>query len=212
MTNDDGADDVFFLEEKKVRLEFEFTGTRIWIGLVMLLGLRRDSPSHGHVEASRLVRLLSDLAKLRCRPDGRPLPAATALECLLRHISWSGESLERIVASYLLRDLAGRPRSKRTPAEVATMAEAFLRCFTAGCERGELTWVDELYAMVKEDGPTANWTLEVPAGPLEQGATVVLRIPVAALEAADLQHGDRLILEPRPGGLWIGRARRIDDR
>jgi hypothetical protein len=119
-------------------------------------------------------------------------------------------SLQQTVERYLIRDLAGEARSERTSAEVATLIEAFLHCFAADCERGELIWVNELHAMVRETGPRESWTLDVPpASASGDAATVLLRIPTAALEAACLRPGDQVIVEPRLQGLWISRASRL---
>jgi hypothetical protein len=159
--------------------------------------------------ASRRVQDLSDLAKLRCLPDGRPLQAAAVFEALHADITSHGKTPDTVVEKHLVRGLAGEPRSARTAAEITATIEAFLRCYAADYERGELTWVDELYAMAVPGDLVTTWRLAVPpthaAG---EDAAVTLRIPVAALKAAGLLTGDPLILEPRWDGLWIGRGPR----
>ena len=61
--------------------------------------------------------------------------------------------------------------------------------------------------MAAPGDPAVTWRLEVPpTHGADDAAAVMLRIPVAALEAAGLLAGDPLILEPRSGGLWIGRG------
>jgi hypothetical protein len=65
--------------------------------------------------------------------------------------------------------------------------------------------------MVRSGGPGAHWTLELPRVlPSGEDAVATLSIPRAALEAAGLQAGDRLIIEARSQGLWIGRAPSVD--
>jgi hypothetical protein len=217
MTQDasDGGDAgrVFLLDEEEVRREFGTASYGVWINLAAILGRRWETPASGHLIAGDRVRRLSDLAKLRCLPDGRPLSASAVFECLLRDVSRDGNTPSSVVERYVVRDLAGKPRSDRTPAEITGLIEAFLRCFAADYERGELAWVDELYAMVRSGGPVAHWTLELPRVlPPGEDAVVTLTLPFAALEAAGLQAGDRLVIEPRSQGLWIGRAPSVDGR
>ena len=99
-----------------------------------------------------------------------------------------------VVERRLFRELTGKARSARIAAKVTATIEAFLRCYTADYERGELTWVDALYAMAASGDPAVTWRLDVPpthgAG---DTAAVTLRIPVAALEAAGLLAGAPLL-------------------
>ncbi|MBL6081190.1 hypothetical protein JMJ56_24630 [Belnapia sp. T18] len=193
------------LEEEQVRGEFNAAGHSIWIGLAGLLGRRWDSQALAHRAASRIVGELSDLAKLRCLPDARPIPASSVLDELYERVSRYGRTPRTVVESHLVRRLAGEPRNLRTTAEVTELIEALLRRYAADYERGELTWVDELYAMATPGNPVMTWRLEVPpAHAAGEDAMVTLRVPVAALEAAGLSTGDQLILEPRWDGLWIG--------
>jgi GNAT superfamily N-acetyltransferase len=208
MPQDDGdADRVFLRDEETVRLDFQAASHAVWLEFAALLGLQWESANLGHLAAGRLVQRLGDLAKLRCLPDGRPLPASAAFECLLSEPSRYGKSPLSVVERCVVRDLAGQRRSERSPAEIVALIEAFLRCFAADYERGELAWVDELYAMVRSGGPDAHWTIDLPRLlPAGEDAVVTLNIPRAALEAAGLQAGDRLVVEPRSRGLWIGHA------
>ena len=203
----DGSGRAYLREEQQVRTEFRAASNRIWISLVELLGTRWDDQDVAHRVASRMVRDLSDLAKLRCLPDGRPVPSAFVLDDLYTSVFSYGRTCETFVERYLVRHLAGEPRSPRTSTEVTALIEAFLRRYAANYEHGELTWVDELHAMVMPDIEAATWTLEIPLMPAAGGdAAIMLRIPVAALEVAGLLTGDQLILEPRSGGLWIERG------
>jgi hypothetical protein len=206
----DGAGHAYLREEEQVRGEFQAASYGIWLALASLLGRRWNDPVIARRIAADQVRSLSDLAKLRCLPDGRPLPASAVLDDLHEHVTDFGKTPETVVERHLVRNLVGEPRSARTATEITALIEAFLRCYAADYERGELTWVDELYSMVVPGDPVASWKLEVPpthaAG---EDATVMLRIPIATLEAAGLLTGDQLILEPRSGGLWIGRGPRV---
>jgi hypothetical protein len=198
---------VFVRPEEDVRREFSAASYEVWLGLISLLGRRWEAAADGHIVAGSTLRCLSDLARLRCRPDGRPLPAGTVFECLVEDVSRDGKTPLGVVESRIVRGFAGSALSGRTPAEITGLIEAFLRCYAADYERGELTWVDELYGMVRSGGPAASWTVELPKRLLEgDDATVVLHIPAAALEAACLRAGDQLLIEPRAGGLWLGRA------
>jgi hypothetical protein len=208
-SGEDAARRAYLREVEEVRREFRVASYEVWIGLASLLARRWDSPALARRIASGRVQVLSDLSRLRCLPDGRPLPASEVLDCLHEDVTRDGKTPAGVVERKVVRDLAGEPRSTRTPAEVTALIEAFLRCYAADYERGELTWVDELYALAVSGEPAATWTLEVPPT-YSQGedTTVTLRIPLAALEAAGLLVGDQLILEPRSGGLWIGRGPR----
>jgi hypothetical protein len=208
MPQDDGdADRVFLRDEEAVRLAFRATSHAVWLELAALLGLQWESTTLSHLAAGRLVHRLGNLAKLRCLPDGRPLTASATFECLLADVSRDGENSLSVVERWVARDLAGQRRTGRSPAEIVALTEAFLRCFAADCERGELAWVDELYAMVRSGGPEVHWKLDLPRLlPAGDDAVVTLSIPRAALEAAGLRAGDRMVVEPRSAGLWIGRA------
>ena len=94
----------------------------------------------------------------------------------------------------LFRELTGKARSARTAAKVTATINAFFRCYTADYERGELTWVDALYAMAASGDPAVTWRLDVPPTHEADGAAAVtLRIPVVALEAAGLLAGALLL-------------------
>ena len=195
----------YLQEEDEVRREFQVASFSIWIGLTGLLGRHRDSQVLAHRAASRMVGDLIDLAKLRCLPDARPISASAVLTALYERVSQRGRTPETVVESHLVRGLAGEPRSSRTPAEVTGLIEAFLRRYAADYERGEMTWVDDLYAMAAPGSPAMTWRIDVPPTPtIAEDAAITLRIPVAALHAAGLQTGGHLILEPRADGLWIG--------
>ena len=124
---DDGVERIYLRDETAVRGEFEVASYEVWIGLASLLGLRWDGGLAGHQVASNLVRSLSDLAKLRCLPDARPLPASVVFECLLRDVSQDGKTPLSLVERYVVRNLAGEPRSDRTPVEITGLIEAFRR-------------------------------------------------------------------------------------
>ncbi len=207
--SDGTPDRVFLRDEGDVRRKFRVAASPLWINLVRLLGERWETPELGHRWAGMVLRSLSDLARLRCRPDGRPLPAGAVFRALTADITGLGETPLQVVEDCIARGLNGAALTDRTPAEVTGLIEAFLRCYAADYERGELTWVDELYATVRSGGPEASWTLELPDAMPGDG-TVVLRIPAAALEAGGIWAGDRLLVEPRGGGLWLARAPRPD--
>jgi hypothetical protein len=205
----DESSRAYLRKEEKVRLEFQAASFEIWSGLARLLAQRWDNEVLARQIASDQVRVLTDLAKLRCLPDGRPLGAAIVLDDLHAATRVGGTTPAELVEQHIIRGLVGKARTARTPAEITALVEAFLHCYAADYERGELTWVDELYAMAVPGDPAATWRLEVPPTHATSGdATVMLRIPLAALEAAGLLTGDQLILEPRSGGLWIGRGPR----
>lgn len=205
-----GDDRAYFRSEEQVRTEFKVASYGIWIALAGLVGTRWDDEVLVRMTASHLVRDLGDLAKLRCLPEGRPASAAHVLEDLHTDVLTDGKAPATVVERQLVRGRAGTARNQRTPAEVTDLIEAFLQCYAADYERGELTWVDELYALAAPGAPAASWRLEVPQTyQTDEDASVVLRIPVAALEAAGLMPGDPLILEPRANGLWIGRGARL---
>jgi hypothetical protein len=209
--DDDDADRAFLRDEEAVRLELQAASQAVWLDLATLLGQQWESARLGHLAAGRLVQRLGDLAKLRCLPDGRPLPASAAFECLVADLSRHGKSPLSVVERCVMRGLAGERRTDRSPAEITGLIEAFLRCFAALIVGGEAVWVDELYAMVRSGGPDAHWTLDLPRLlPAGEDAVVTLSIPRAALDAAGLQAGDRLIVEPRSQGLWIGQAPAVD--
>lgn len=204
-SGDDRDDRVHWRDEEELRIEFRAAGHVLWLGLVQLLALRWESKYLAHQVASGPTRLLSNLAKLRCRPDGRSPRAGEVFEDLCREVTRGGLTLEGTVQRMLARPLAGQPRSGRGAAEIAQLIEAFLRCYAADCERGELTWVDEIRAWAAPGEVAVSWIVEVPRGAVG-AAELVVRISLDALEAAGLQAGDRLVIEPRPGGLWLGRA------
>ena len=203
----DEPNSAYLLERGEVQHQFQTASYEIWIGLISLLAIRRDDADIANQLASATVRALSDLARMRCRPDGRPLQASAVFEALYRDATATGKSPLQVVEQVVVRSDAGKPRSERSLAEITDLIEAFLRCFANDYERGELTWVDELYGMARVGGPAVSWTLDVLQSDSEDpNATVLLRIPVSALAAAFLKPGDKLILEPRLNGLWIGRA------
>ncbi|WP_158292356.1 AbrB/MazE/SpoVT family DNA-binding domain-containing protein [Paracraurococcus ruber] len=210
MSNDgsgEGGARAYLRTEVEVRREFEAASYAIWIGLARLLGRRVDQISLAHAHVSSKVRELSDLARLRCLPDGLPLPAAAVLDALNRDVMQNGKTPERVVERIVVRELVGEPRTSRTPKEITALIHAFLRCYAADYERGEVTWIDELYTMVVPDAPRMSWVLDIPfVGRKEGDETVTVQIPAAALKAAGLHTGDRLILEPRSDGLWLGKA------
>jgi hypothetical protein len=121
MPQDDGdADRVFLRDEETVRLEFRAASHAVWLEFAALLGLQWDAATLGHLAAGRLVHRLGDLAKLRCLPDGRPLPASAIFECLLTDVSRDGENPLSVVERWVVRGLAGERRSERsqTPASM----------------------------------------------------------------------------------------------
>lgn len=203
----DEPNSAYFLEKEAVQTQFRAASYEIWLGLISLLAIRRDDADIANQMASATVKVLSDLARMRCRPDGRPLEASEVLKTLYFDANASGKSPLQVVEQVVVRSHTARPRTERTLAEITGLIEAFLRCFANDYERAELTWVDELYGMARVGGPAVSWTLDVLQSDSEDpNATVLLRIPVSALAAAFLKPGDKLILEPRLNGLWIGRA------
>jgi hypothetical protein len=208
-SDDDESRRAYLRKEQKVRLEFQAASYEIWSGLSHFLARRWSDEILARQVASDQVRVLSDLAKLCCLPDGRPLRASDVLDDLHTATREGETTPTELVEQHVIRGLVGKPRSARTPDEITALIEAFLQCYATDYERGELTWVDKLYAMAVSGDPAATWRLEVPpthaAG---EDETVMLRIPVAALKAAGLLTGDQLILEPRLDGLWIGRGPR----
>src|SRR4051794_30018167 len=79
---DDESSRAHLRKEEKVRLEFQAASFEIWSGLSRLLARRWDDEVLARQIASDKVRVLSDLAKLRCLPDGQPLSASTVLDDL----------------------------------------------------------------------------------------------------------------------------------
>ncbi|MCB4825419.1 hypothetical protein [Roseicella aerolata] len=212
MTHDGSGRDehhaAYFLDKAEVRREFRGASCKIWIDLIHLLAQRWPDVALARRITSETVTVLSDLANLRCLPDGHPLAARVVLDRLYAEVTRDGETPGKMVEQIVVRSLAGKPRSGRSTAEITALIETFLQCYATDYERGELTWVDELYSMAVAGDAATSWTVEVPDGAWSKEGTIVLRIPVAALEAAYLRKGDRLILEPRPNGLWLGRGSR----
>jgi hypothetical protein len=106
--------------------------------------------------------------------------------------------------------MAGEARSERILAEVAALIGTFLYCFAAGNERGELTRVNNVYAIAVTAGTAASWLLELSQANAPGDTTAVVpRISVASLQAAGFRVDDRFILGLRVQGLWLGRAPRV---
>src|SRR5689334_22706891 len=96
MTNDGlGRDEdhgAYLLDEAEVRREFRIGSSKVWIELIHLLAQRWEDAVVARHSVSRTVRTLSDLAKLRCRPDGYPLAAAAVLASLRYDVTRDGET------------------------------------------------------------------------------------------------------------------------
>jgi hypothetical protein len=203
----DEPNSAYFLEKEAVRTQFQAASYEIWLGLIRLLAMRQANADIATQTASSTVNVLSDLSRMRCRPDGRPLEASAVLEALYFDAIATGKSPLQVVEQVVVEGHAGEQRSDRSLTEITSLVEAFLQFFTNDYERGELTWVDELYGMYRVGGSDVSWVLDVPhSGSSDADGTILLRIPAAALTAAFLWPGDKLILDPRLNGLWIGRA------
>ncbi|MFC7540441.1 hypothetical protein ACFQU2_14510 [Siccirubricoccus deserti] len=104
--------------------------------MARLLAQRWHDASLARRMASEIARTLLESAKLRCLPNGRPLPAAEVIREMERSLEIFDTTPAEYVERVVLRDIAGEPRSARSPAEITALIGAFLQCYAADYERG----------------------------------------------------------------------------